>query len=103
MAAGQQRRRQRERVARLAAGGAAPPAPAPQLSKELSREKAVMELSRLRQVVFGWMADYEAAHGRKPSLPETAEINPDIYKAFVRYVGLREMLRAPSGDGSGRQ
>ena len=102
MAAGQQRRRQRERAARLAAGGGAPHAPAPQLSKELSREKAVMELSRLRQVVFEWMAEYEAAPGRKPSLPEPAEINPDIYKAFVRYVGLREMLRAPSDDGGGR-
>jgi hypothetical protein len=68
------------------------------LSEELAREAAVIELSRLRQVVFKWMGAYEREHGRKPSLPETADINPDIYRAFVRYVGLREMLR---GNSSG--
>lgn len=42
-----------------------------QLSKGLAREKAVIELTRLRQEVFGWMDAYEAKHGRKPSLAET--------------------------------
>ncbi|KAL4860208.1 hypothetical protein ACK3TF_000398 [Chlorella vulgaris] len=99
MAAGQQARRARERAAR---GGAAQNvrsgSPQPRLSEELAREAAVIELSRLRQVVFKWMSAYEREHGRKPSLPETADINPDIYRAFVRYVGLREMLR---GNSSG--
>ena len=47
------------------------------------------------------MAAYEATHGRKPSLPETADLNPDMYRAFVRYVALREMLRGGGGGGTG--
>ncbi len=83
------------------AGGAT----APPLAAALEREAAVIELSRLRQRVFGWMDAYEAQHGRKPSLPETAEVAPDIYRAFVRYVGLRDMLRrsGPRAADAGQQ
>lgn len=82
MSAGQRRRRERERRARAAAAGAAG-APgahaaqaAQQLDEELAREKAVIELSRLRQVVFGWMSEFQAQHGRQPSVQETQERNP---------------------------
>lgn len=100
MAAGQQRRRQRERTARgedavggPAAGLPAAP-PAPQLNEALARERAVIELSRLRQEVFAWMRAFEEQHGRKPTLPETADINPPIYQKFVRFMALRDALRA---------
>ncbi|KAL4419286.1 hypothetical protein ABPG77_008336 [Micractinium sp. CCAP 211/92] len=99
MAAGQRRRRERERRARTAAAGGAGAAgaqaaqAAQQLSEDLAREKAVIELSRLRQVVFGWMSEFQAQHGRQPSVQETQERNPVVYRAFVRYVGLRDMLR----------
>ncbi len=82
MAAGQRRRRERERRARAAAAGGARAAgaqaaqAAQQLSEDLAREKAVIELSRLRQVVFGWMSEFQAQHGRQPSVQETQERNP---------------------------
>ena len=146
MAAAQQRRREEERRARGISGAALAAAAAPpprRLNEGLAREKAVIEMTRLRRVVFGWMDEFErgeqflccgfcavlccdvltkllwaahettrpeilvspsppssrqhqflaAEHGRKPSLAETAEGDPEIYKAFVRFVGLREMLR----------
>ncbi|KAL4424091.1 hypothetical protein ABPG75_001392 [Micractinium tetrahymenae] len=112
MSAGQRRRRERERRARAAAAGPASVAggqaqqaqqAAQQLSQDLAKEKAVIELSRLRQVVFGWMSEFQAQHGRQPSVQETQELNPVVYRAFVRYVSLRDMLRgagAVPGSGS---
>lgn len=79
MSAGQQRRRERERRARAAAAGGLDGAgaqAAQQLSEDLARERAVIELSRLRQVVFGWMSEFQAQHGRQPSVQETQERNP---------------------------
>jgi hypothetical protein len=115
MAAAQAARRARERAARGGGGGAvgsdggagsftnqqssAAAASAPQLRAGLAREAAVIELARLRQQVAGWMEGYERSHGRQPSLPETAELNPDIYRAFVRYVALRDSLRSSGGGG----
>lgn len=56
MSAGQRRRRERERAAASADGtGAAGPHQGPQLNEGLAREKAVIELSRLRTEVFDWM------------------------------------------------
>lgn len=144
MAAGQQRRRERERAERQLGVGGADPAPPPlQLDAALARERAVIEMSRLRQEVFDWMqvrleqgvlcaqpwscsrsADqrrlaaaasrlpsqashhtralprdptlqaFEDTHGRKPTLPETAEASPAVYERFVRYMALRDALRS---------
>ena len=108
MAAGQQRRRERERRERAGAGsvgltGTHQAQQAQQLNENLERERAVIELSRLRAVVGRFMAEFEVQHGRKPSMQEAAEAEPDVYRAFVRYVGLREMLRrgvAPDSSGA---
>jgi hypothetical protein len=59
-------------------------------------EKAVVEVTRLRDELTSWMEAYEAKYGRKPDLTETSETMPSVYGRFVRYVALRDLVRRSS-------
>lgn len=59
-------------------------------------EKAVIEVTMLRDQLTLWMEAYENKHGRKPDLTETSESHPHVYGRFVRYVALREIVRQSS-------
>lgn len=59
-------------------------------------ERAVIEVTRLRDQLTTWMDLYEEKHGKKPDLTETSESHPHIYGKFARYVALRELVRQSS-------
>lgn len=59
-------------------------------------EKAVIEVTMLRDQLTMWMEAYENKYGRKPDLTETSESHPNVYGKFVRYVALREIVRQSS-------
>jgi len=63
---------------------------------EIELEKAVLEVTRLRDELTSWMDTYEAETGSKPDLTETSETMPTIYGRFVRYVTLRDLVRRSS-------
>jgi hypothetical protein len=62
----------------------------------LELEKAVIEVTSLRNALSAWMDAYEARNGRKPNLTEASETHPQVYGKFVRYVALRELVRRSS-------
>lgn len=59
-------------------------------------ERAVIEVTRLRDQLTAWMELYERRYGRKPDLTETSESHPHVYGTFARYVALRELVRQSS-------
>ena len=59
-------------------------------------EKAVVEVTRLRDELTSWLDLYESKFGRKPDLTETSETHPQVYGRFVRYVALRDLVRRSS-------
>lgn len=63
---------------------------------EIELEKAVLEVTRLRDELTSWMDAYERETGRKPDLTETSETMPKVYGRFVRYVALRDLVRRSS-------
>ena len=64
-------------------------------------ERAVVEVTRLREELTSWMDAYEVKFGRKPDLTETSETNPVVYGRFVRYVALRDLVRRSSIETGG--
>ena len=68
----------------------------PGLLDMLGLERAVLELTSLRNDLTKWMNAYDARYNRKPDLTETSETHPQIYGKFVRYVALRELVRRSS-------
>ncbi len=60
---------------------------------EIELEKAVIEVTRLRDELSSWMDAYERETGRQPDLTETSESIPEVYGRFVRYVALRDLVR----------
>jgi len=59
-------------------------------------ERAVIEVTRLRDQLTAWMDVYEERYGKKPDLTETSETHPHVYGTFARYVALRELVRQSS-------
>jgi len=59
-------------------------------------ERAVIEVTRLRDQLTAWMELYESRYGKKPDLTETSETHPHVYGTFARYVKLRELVRQSS-------
>lgn len=59
-------------------------------------ERAVIEVTRLRDQLTTWMDLYETRYGKKPDLTETSETHPHVYGTFARYVALRELVRQSS-------
>ena len=66
------------------------------LNDMIELEKAVIEVTALRNQLTAWMDAYENKYGRKPDLTETSESHPHVYGRFVRYVALRELVRQSS-------
>lgn len=69
------------------------------LTKELAREKAVIEMMDTRLWLSRWMDAFKKEHDYQPTLPETSSSHPEVYAKFVRYVALREMVRQAEKDG----
>ncbi len=63
---------------------------------EIDLERAVIEVTRLRDELISWMNAYELETGRQPDLTETSESIPEVYGRFVRYVALRDLVRRSS-------
>lgn len=63
------------------------------LTQEIAREKAVVEMQELRRELAKWMQEYEALHGVKTTIEQVSTSNPDMYRKFVRFVALRELIR----------
>ncbi len=63
---------------------------------EIDLERAVIEVTRLRDELTSWMNAYELETGRQPDLTETSESIPEVYGRFVRYVALRDLVRRSS-------
>eukprot|EP00890_Picochlorum_soloecismus_P001671 jgi/Picsp_1/2504/NSC_00735-R1_---NA--- len=66
------------------------------LDDMIELEKAVIEVTALRNQLTAWMDAYENKYGGKPDLTETSESHPHVYGRFVRYVALRELVRESS-------
>lgn len=67
-----------------------------QILDMIELERAVIEVTRLRDQLTSWMDLYESKHGKKPDLTETSESHPHVYGTFARYVALRELVRQSS-------
>ncbi len=63
---------------------------------EIDLERAVIEVTRLREDLTSWMNAYELETGRQPDLTETSESIPEVYGRFVRFVALRDLVRRSS-------
>ncbi|PRW61143.1 Prenylated rab acceptor PRA1 isoform A [Chlorella sorokiniana] len=103
MAAAQQRRRERERAQREAgaASGLQPGStalPPAWLNEGLARERAVIEMSRLRRELAAWLPEFEAQYGRV-SVAELERTNPAMYQKYVRFTNLRNAIRQWGSSG----
>eukprot|EP00887_Chlorella_sp_A99_P002400 scaffold10.g2400.t1 len=70
------------------------------MALSLVRDKAVMEMAALKGVINDWMEQYEQRHGHKPELSDAAAGSPEVYRAFMRLVALREMLQGLDASGA---
>lgn len=61
---------------------------------ELVAEGAMVELVAIKREIMTWLDAYAARHGKRPPLSLVADINPGIYRKFVRMMRLTDYVRA---------
>ena len=70
-------------------------------ASSLDLERAVAELSGLRAEVSAWISAFSAASGGSMPTRADAERSPAIYRKFIRFIALQDIVRSARGGGGG--